>query len=50
MKLYMNCSIYIIAVVMGIILSIIGRALLKSIIGKNLSIIGRGLSKSHMIL
>ena len=43
-KLYMNCGI--IAVLMGIILSIIGKhfwALLKSILGKNLSIIGRGL-------
>ena len=41
----MNCGI--IAVIMGIILSIIDKffeyALLKSIISKNLSIIGRGL-------
>ena len=41
----MKCSIYIIAVVMGIILSIIGKALLKGTIGKNLNIIGQGSSK-----
>ena len=37
-KLYMNCGI--IAMAMGIILSIMGNFLLKSIIGNILSIIG----------